>query len=684
MSLSERNHSHPARGVALALALLGFTAVATYNAWLSDDAYITFRSVNNFVNGYGLTWNTAERVQAYTHPLWFFLLAAGSFLSGELYFTSLILSLLVAAAAIFLFGWRLASATETAVFGITLLTLSHAFVDYSTSGLENPLTHLLLVLFLIVYLRFPARQSAVETGLLPHDTAALPAEKSPVSGNLRRLWLLSLLAALGMLNRMDTALLFLPPLAYAAWQMPAGWLVRLRLLATGASPFLLWSLFSLFYYGVIFPNTAYAKLNTGLISQAELWQQGGSYFANSLAWDPVTLGAVGLAALVVAYRRRVQDWPLLLGVLLYLLYVWRIGGDFMSGRFFAAPLLIAVVLVCYQKWAQPRRWLAATAVLLLLVPVGVLHLPLPTPINGEWLRSDRGVADEKRNYWRSTGLFRGEPDLSTPNHGWVQDGLNARAERVVATGSVGFFGYFAGPDLFVIDLLGLADPLLARLPPADPSWRIGHFGRYVPDGYPETVASGINQIEDPDLARYYQNLLLVVRGPLWQPQRLRAIWHLNWGTYDHYLQRFALSGGSAFISRYTVTNPTNSPYVYAYVWNNDTAQAYLLSDQSRAGDSYHIEWEITTEGVTLHADYLEQIAAIGALDDAGSLNIGVFFADTPDRVEYQMFEYRYWFGLDGAEIWVNNQVHGWYNEAAPDGPWERTDVSAVLRRLVDN
>jgi len=680
MSLSERNHSHPARGVALALALLGFTAVATYNAWLSDDAYITFRSVDNFVNGYGLTWNTAERVQAYTHPLWFFLLAAGSFLSGELYFTSLILSLLVSAVAIFLFSWRLASATETAVFGITLLTLSHAFIDYSTSGLENPLTHLLLVLFLIVYLRYPA----VETGLLSNDKPPWPAEKSPVSGYQLRLLLLSLLAALGMLNRMDTALLFLPPLAYAAWQMPAGRLVRLRLLATGAIPFLLWSLFSLFYYGVIFPNTAYAKLNTGLISQAELWQQGGTYFANSLAWDPVTLGALGLAALVVVCRRRVQDWPLLLGLLLYLLYVWRIGGDFMSGRFFAAPLLIAVVLICYQKWAQPRRWLAATAVLLLLVPVGVLHLPLPTPIDGEWLRSDRGVADEKRNYWRSTGLFRGEPDLSTPNHGWVQDGLNARAEQVVATGSVGFFGYYAGPDLFVIDLLGLADPLLARLPPADPSWRIGHFGRYVPDGYPETVASGINQIEDPDLARYYDNLLLVLRGPLWQPQRLRAIWHLNWGTYDQDLRRYAFSGGSAFTPRYTVTNPTDSPFVYVYVWNNNAAQAYLLSNQSRSGDSYVLEWEITTDRITLHSDYLEQVATINSLDDEGSLNVGVFFTDTPERIVYQMFEYRYWFGLDGTEIWVINQANGWYNGSAPDGPWERTNVSNTIKRLGDN
>ena len=39
-------------------------------AWLDDDAYITFRTIDNFLNGYGLRWNTINRVQAYTHPLW--------------------------------------------------------------------------------------------------------------------------------------------------------------------------------------------------------------------------------------------------------------------------------------------------------------------------------------------------------------------------------------------------------------------------------------------------------------------------------------------------------------------------------------------------------------------------------------------------------------------------------------
>ena len=39
---------------------------------MGDDAHMTFRSVWNFVHGYGLTYNPDERVQAYTHPLWMF------------------------------------------------------------------------------------------------------------------------------------------------------------------------------------------------------------------------------------------------------------------------------------------------------------------------------------------------------------------------------------------------------------------------------------------------------------------------------------------------------------------------------------------------------------------------------------------------------------------------------------
>ena len=69
-------------------------------AWVVDDAYITFRTVDNFVNGHGLTWNVSERVQAYSHPLWMFLMSLCFLFSSELFYTSLALSFALCAALI--------------------------------------------------------------------------------------------------------------------------------------------------------------------------------------------------------------------------------------------------------------------------------------------------------------------------------------------------------------------------------------------------------------------------------------------------------------------------------------------------------------------------------------------------------------------------------------------------------
>ena len=45
------------------------------DAWLSDDSFITLRTIDNVWHGYGLRWNPIERVQTYTHPLWMLLLS---------------------------------------------------------------------------------------------------------------------------------------------------------------------------------------------------------------------------------------------------------------------------------------------------------------------------------------------------------------------------------------------------------------------------------------------------------------------------------------------------------------------------------------------------------------------------------------------------------------------------------
>jgi len=81
------------RNVVLALLLLLYAFVLIRTAWLSDDAYITLRTVSNLLQGYGPVWNVAERVQAYTHPLWMLSLAAAIGITGEFYYTSIFFSI---------------------------------------------------------------------------------------------------------------------------------------------------------------------------------------------------------------------------------------------------------------------------------------------------------------------------------------------------------------------------------------------------------------------------------------------------------------------------------------------------------------------------------------------------------------------------------------------------------------
>jgi arabinofuranosyltransferase len=492
------------------IALLGlFLVIILRRAWVGDDAYITFRTVDNLIHGYSLTWNPGERVQAYTHPLWMFTLSFFYFFTHEIYFTSVFVSLAISLSAAALFAARVARSTLGAVLGILVLTLSNAFVDYSTSGLENPLTHLLLVVFFVLY---------------------FSGAPSP-----RRLFWLSGVASLAAVNRQDTLLLYLPALFYSWWQLPDR---RKGILPAvlGQAPLLVWEVFSVVYYGFPFPNTAYAKLNTGLAS-GDLLVQGLFYLLNSIDHDPLTLMAVAGGVLLAFAGRKRRELAVAAGIGLYLVYILKIGGDFMSGRFLTAPLFCAVALIGQADFRNLQP--AAGAGLFGVVLAAGLLAPLPTyrvDIPSSYSLSDaKRINDERAWYFRDVNLLGRSRVQPYPTSQGRQGGLAARAQSqkdylVVPVNNIGLYGYYAGPKVYIIDEYALADPLLARLPAErEANFYIGHFHRRVPDGYIPSVYSGKNRLTDPDLAKYYDQLRLIVRGKLFDPQRWAAIWKMNTG-----------------------------------------------------------------------------------------------------------------------------------------------------------
>jgi len=81
------------KSIIIFITLILFTIVLIKTAWVSDDAYITFRTVDNFVNGYGLNWNINERVQTYTNTMWMFVISIAYYFTHEAYFTSILVSI---------------------------------------------------------------------------------------------------------------------------------------------------------------------------------------------------------------------------------------------------------------------------------------------------------------------------------------------------------------------------------------------------------------------------------------------------------------------------------------------------------------------------------------------------------------------------------------------------------------
>jgi len=540
--METQKNTEPLRNIIIITLISFYVLIVVISAWLSDDAYITFRTIDNFINGFGLTWNVSERVQVYTHPLWMFIISAFYFITREIYFTSISISILISTGAVLLLIYKLSNSITNTIFVSLILIFSKAFIDYSTSGLENPLTHLLIVVFFILYFKD--------------------------EGGEKKLFKLSLIASLAVLNRIDIVLIFLPALLVIYFREDNKWKGLLIAIA-GFSPFILWEVFSLFYYGFPFPNTAYAKLNTG-IDQIELVQQGLHYLLFSFYFDPLTPIIIICALLIPMITRNRNLLPLSVGIDLYMVYIVMIGGDFMAGRFFSAPLLCSVIIFSRISLDKVRikpfksfiPQILSIIILGLLAPKPAIFSTSDYGLGPKIFKAFRfgpyitktyhGIADERMWYYGTTGLLNNIFDKKIYLNSYVQDGLKSRIikDSVIVEGIIGFFGYYSRNNLHIVDPLALADPLLGKLnamaskklksnqTKKSSNWRIGHFVRKIPEGYIETLNSGQNKLGDPNLRNYYNKLSFIIRGNLFDFNRLIEIWNLNTGEYDYLVEAY--------------------------------------------------------------------------------------------------------------------------------------------------
>ncbi len=505
--------------LALFFLFIIYVVVLLRTAWVNEDAYITMRTVDNFVHGYGLRWNVAERVQTFTHPLWFFLITAFYFFTKESFYTLIGLSLITSFAAFYITIIQVKKHNLGTLAALAILIFSKAFVDFSTSGLENPATHLLLASFVLLFLE------STDENFLDSKT----------------IFFMSLISGLATLNRMDSFLFFLPALLFIL--IKSRQVNTLKNIFLGLSPFVVWEIFSIIYYGFPFPNTAYAKLYTG-IPRIDLIEGGIIYLLNSLNWDPITLLTIFSGSGLAILRGTWKERSIAIGVFLYIFYIIWIGGDYMSGRFLSGALLISVILLARQF---VHLELSEGIMILALILAVAYASPTPTliSVSDETYSTGRedvnGIVDWRSFSFQTSGLLYIRKGFPEPFHEWVFRGLKFKEshKRYLIEGTIGYTGYFAGPELFIIDPFALADPLLARLKPIErPDWGPGHFPREIPKGYLDTLRSGKMQFEDQNLGEYYEKLWLIIRGPIFSWERFVTIWKMNTGQYDYLLKAY--------------------------------------------------------------------------------------------------------------------------------------------------
>ena len=514
---------HQAEHLAVTMLILLYGIVVVRTAWVMDDAYIAFRCVDNAIHGLGLRWNTFERVEAFTNPLWTLVMCVFALATREVFYTGLVLQIGISIAAVWLVT-RSARTPIVAAGCVATLTLSKAFVDYSTSGLENPLSHLLVASFATLYLRADDRSAA----------------------SLRRM---TLVGSLALVNRLDLVWLLLPCLferATSVWtasRTDAARRTALHALVVGGLPLAAWELFSFFYYGAWIPNSALAKLNAHVPRTLLLWH-GWSLVRDSLLTDPLTLLFIVAGASFARGGGCRRARTLAVGVVLTLAYVVWVGGDHMSGRFFTVPLLAAVMLLARAETGASPAFYGAVAA----TGLATAWMAGFATLNDQYASLRPAVVhdieDYRREWQPTTGLLSRGLFSRGPDNDWINAGKAAREHphEVPTWGGIGFAGYYAGPGVRPVDKYGLSDALLARLPIPDGQheayFKAGHFARAVPDGYMETVRDGHNQIRHPSLARYYDKLSFVTQGPLWSGRRLLEAIELGLGRYDSLLDEY--------------------------------------------------------------------------------------------------------------------------------------------------
>jgi arabinofuranosyltransferase len=421
----------------LILVFLALVLLAWSNRFIQDDAFISLRYADNLAHGKGLVWNDGERVEGYTNFLWTIILSIPLYLNLDPVKFSFVFGLCLFVLSLYL-TWRLAGillhSRHLALLVVVFLGTNHSFSSYATGGMETQLQTCLFLACLFVFF-----------------DSIIKKEWSAAS-----LCLLSVLLSLALLTRLDSALLLvviLPRTLFQIWQRKDNPAQKSLLVVYLLGPLIVlvgaWLIWKMRLYGSLLPNTFYVK-----VASLNSLKRGVIYVGLFL----YSYWLVPFPFLFLVFRKRLflerNRVRLLLSIviILWLIYVVAVGGDFMEFRFIV-PVLPLIFIQIVGLIFLDVRGIKLQIVLVLLVLAGSLHHALTftnPPLRRYDIESTKGLSDlltQDRTDWIGIGKVLG-------------DSFDHDANVTIATTAAGAIPYYS--HLKSIDILGLNDQWVAR------------------------------------------------------------------------------------------------------------------------------------------------------------------------------------------------------------------------------
>ena len=404
-----------------------------------DDAYISYRYARNLARGLGLVYNAGERIEGYTNFLWTVLLAGAVGVGLDPDVVAKILGALSALGALgftYLLAERWKSFEVLPCFATWLLASSIVFSGYAVFGLETS-----FFVFLILagsWLFYRESDAAIEASRAPSNDRRAFLRALPFSG---------LVFGLAGITRPEAPMyigilmLFLGRRLFSAQN-----LLRGALFVLPVACHVLWRRS---YYGTWLPNTLSAK--TGDLSAQVGW--GWDYFQRyAITVGPVLyLALFGVILGYVARRREVLAFAVLAALVAG--YIVLVGGDWMPVYRFASPFepfAFLLVDLAARDIVDRRSRVATLAIAGFAIAVLAYRV--------DSLETSRKTILSEDRVWRerTEGTTR-----------WL---LDHNKPGTLALGDIGYIGY--ATDYPILDLLGLVDPVISKLPGAY-TWKVG-------------------------------------------------------------------------------------------------------------------------------------------------------------------------------------------------------------------